>query len=228
MPLDLSLVYANENEVNAHLSNTYGYGHGQAEWINADAYDTVVEADLASFNNTDTVLTFTGLSEANSLELGQILKLHKANHEELVIVTDFEYSNAGKTAGTVTVIRSTVAIQGHGGDPHFHIVTSEDRVLACQIATQLINSYHAQETYSDALFLADDMKPIAILTALYVNRIYSMSRISEKIKAVSSGSYSDRVLSISSAADLSLPNNIKQLIDRLMVQWGYSIGYKRA
>lgn len=228
MPLDLSLVYANENEVNAHLSNTYGYGHGQAEWINATAYDTNVEADLASFNTTDTELTFSGLTDADSLELGQILILHKANHEELVIVTDYEYSNVGKTAGTVTVIRSTIAVQGHGGDPHFHIATAEDRVLACQIATQLINSYHAQETYSDALFLADELKPIAIMTALYVNRIYSMSRISEKIKVISSGSYSDSVLSISSAADLTLPTNIKQLIDRLMVQWGYSIGYKRA
>lgn len=228
MPLDLSLVYANENDVNAHLSNTYGYGHGQAEWINAGVHDTVIEADLESFDTDDTILTFSSLSDANSLEIGQILILHKTDHEENVIITGFEYSNDAQTSGTVTVIRGTVAIQGHGGDPHFHIATAEDRVLSCQIATQLINSYHAQETCDDALFLADELKPIAILTALYVNRIYSMSRIAEKIKVISSGSYSDSVLSISSAADLTLPSNIKQLIDRLMVQWGYSIGYKRA
>jgi hypothetical protein len=228
MALDLSLVYANQNEVNKHLVDTYGWGYGQAEWLNATENDTSIDATLEDFNTTDTELEFSGLSTANTLEIGQVLTLHKSALNERVYLQDFEYSNAGKTAGTITIIRASHGINGHGDGPHMHIVSSASRVQACQIATQLINNYHGQYYSDNELFLETEFKPIAILAALYVNRVIAMSLISEKIKAVSSGSYDDSVLSISSAAELTLPNVLKQMLDRILNRWGYSVGYQRA
>lgn len=228
MALDLSLVYANENEVNKYLVDTYGKGYGQSQWIDATEHDTSIDADLEDFNTTDTELTFSNLSTANALEIGQFLTLHKAALNERVYLQDFTYSNDAKTAGTITIIRATQGINGHGSSPHFHIVTAHDRVQACHIATQLITSYHSQYWADDTLFLADQLQPVGILAALYVNRIYSASQVAEKIRAISGGSYDDSVLSVSSGADLSLPNSLKQLIDRILIQWGYTVGYQRA
>lgn len=228
MALDLSLVYANENEVNKYLVDTYGKGYGQSQWIDATEHDTSIDADLEDFNTTDTTIDFSNLSTANALEVGQVITLHKSALNERVYLQDFEYSNDAKTAGTITIIRATQGINGHGDGPHMHIVSSALRVQSCQIATQLINNYHGQYYSDDELFLETEFKPIAILAALYVNRVIAMSLISEKIKAVSSGSYDDSVLSISSAAELTLPNVLKQMLDRTLNRWGYSVGYQRA
>jgi len=205
------LLYADENDINKYLYDNYsvksGNLAGSETWIGYDLYDKSTETAL-SFNASVTSIT---VADGTIYKAGMYLK----SGTEILFVT-------AVTGNVLTVIRgfkSTTAAIG----TTLAIQTAAEKVQIAMQSTEEINAYH-NLNYQDFLFLETELQEVAILNALEISKLLCAYNQAEYIGAVTSGSYDDRVLSVSGAGSRRMSARIIRLIDQILESNGIDAG----
>jgi hypothetical protein len=159
-----------------------------------------------------TTLLFDTLANPGAIKQYDLLQ----SGDELLRVETVNYNTPAQVDGTLTVTRgaygTTAAPIADNADLK---VKTLEKVRLLDIATKDIENYHQQYVNPPGHWYAGSvqLQRACALQAIYLHKFLAARETAEYVKNVSSGSYSDTVLSISGAARRRLNEDARSLVD---------------
>ncbi|MBK7363021.1 MAG: hypothetical protein IPJ01_12055 [Micavibrio sp.] len=200
---------------------------GQPDFVDVDDKGATLAANGAA-SASATALPFDGLSVAGAVSKNDILQ----NGDEILLVQSVTY-NPGNLDGVANVKRGAYGTTAAPiADNAILIVKNLKKISLLETATQEIVGYHKQTWPSGALWYNGNasLARACALRAIYLMQYGEARSTAEYIRNVSAGSYSDTVISVSSAGNATnLDGATQSIVDSVLQFAGIAVGeYGRA
>lgn len=199
---------------------------GETDFLSYDDKGSTLYADGA-VSASAVVLVFDNLTTAAALVKNDLLQ----NGNELILVGAVTY-DPGNITGSIAITRGAYGTTAAPiADNQVLTLKNMKKIAALNAATQDIVNYHKQLLAGGGLWFAGNtlFKTACAIQAIYISHIADARDTARFIDNISSGSYSDTVLTISSAAERNLDPTAQAQLDYALNLYGVSVGeYQRA
>ncbi len=117
-------------------------------------------------------------------------------------------------------------VERHGMQDQWNNLTDSKQKHLIYQATLDIEGYHQRPRVQGMLWRLNDLIPACAIQVVYLMRTNSASDIADRIRAITSGSYSDGNISVSSVNQIPLDPAAKAIINNV-IEFDGGLGHTR-